>query len=316
MSSTSVGTLNRAVELMEEVCACCICANRNIEQVDPECNLCRCRQCGYVFDSPRPSEEEIVAFYSRAEKYDSWLSDVRGRDDLWQRRLKMLLPYRVPGNLLDIGAGIGQFLHHAKPHFTEVAGTEVSQSACRIAAERYGLKILNGQVEELELPDGSCDNVTLFHVLEHVPHPERLMRKCRDLLRPDGVLLIAVPNDVLGWGSLIKKLGRKIGLGPFQKFSRVLGISRAGTSKEIHLSHFTPQVLRTLVRNAGFEIVQEGLDPYYVATGLRKLSHSTYYSVHRALFALFGVNRYETIWLIARKDKERGSRSSSPEGKQ
>ena len=292
---------------MEEVSACCICGNRDIKQIDPECNLCRCGRCGYIFDSPRPRQEEIVAFYSRAEKYDSWLSEQRGRDDLWQRRLTMLLPYRAHGNLLDIGTGIGQFLHHAKPYFIEIEGTEVSQSACRIAAEKYGIRVLNGKVEELELRHGFYNNVTLFHVLEHVPDPEQLVRRCRDLLRPGGVLAIAVPNDVLALGSLVKRLGRRIGLGPFRKFSRVLGISRSGTSKEIHLSHFTPQVLRILVRNAGLEIVCEGLDPYYAATGLRKVAHSIYYSVHRALFVVFGVNRYETIWVIARKDEERSS---------
>jgi SAM-dependent methyltransferase len=230
---------------------------------------------------------------------------------LWRRRLNMFLPYRAQGNLLDIGTGIGQFLHHAKPHFTSIAGTEVSQSACRIAAERYGIRVLNGTVEELGLRHGSYDNVTLFHVLEHVPDPDGLVRKCRDLLGPGGVLVIAVPNDVLALGSMMKRLGRKVGLRSFRKFSRVLGISRAGTSKEIHLAHFTPQVLRTLVGNAGFEIVDEGLDAYYAATGLSKVAHGVYYSIHRALFVLFGVNRYETIWLIARKNERSSFHSGS-----
>lgn len=234
---------------------------------------------------------------------------------MWQRRLRMLLRYRVEGNLLDIGTGIGQFVHHAKPYFTQVEGTEVSHSACRIAAEKFGIPVLNGPVEELKLCEGFYDNVTLFHVLEHVPDPERLVGKCHELLKPGGVLAIAVPNDVLALGSLVKKMGRRIGLTQFRKFSSVLGISRAGTSKEIHLSHFTPQVLRTLVRNAGFEIVCEGLDPYYAATGLRKLAHGVYYSIHRALFALSGMNRYETIWLIARKDEQLSSNQRSTSGR-
>lgn len=291
----------RRASTLESVTQCCLCRSQDIQIVDEDCNLCRCNACGYIFDSPRPNQQEIVTFYSRAEKYDSWLHDSAARDALWTRRLKMLLPHRSPGNLLDIGTGIGQFLHLARPYFTEVAGTEVSRSGVRLAREQYGLEVLEGQVDDLGLPDSSFDNVTLFHVLEHVPDPAKLARICHRLLKPGGILAVAVPNDVLAWGSLMKRIGRRMGLPLFQKFSSVIGVAKAGASKEIHLSYFTPAVLRMLMTNAGFEIVQEGLDPYYAAAGLWKLAHSLYYRLHRMLFTLTGSNRYETIWMVARK---------------
>ncbi|HEU5415509.1 MAG TPA: methyltransferase domain-containing protein, partial [Candidatus Angelobacter sp.] len=219
----------------------------------------------------------------------------------WKRRLKMMLRHHLQGNLLDVGTGIGQFLHHARAYFAEVAGTEISESAVRIARERYELEIRQGQIKELRMPDACFDNVTLFHVLEHVPDPAKLMRRCHQLLRPEGIVVIAVPNDVLAWGSGLKKLGKRMGLHPFQKFSRVAGIAKAGTSREIHLSHFTPMVLRRLLTRAGFEIVEEELDPYYAASGVWKLAHGLYYTLHRTIFKAFGVNRYETIWMIGRK---------------
>jgi SAM-dependent methyltransferase len=254
-----------------------------------------------VFDSPRPSVAEVAAFYSRPAKYDSWLQEERGRDALWKRRLRKFLRHRAEGSLLDIGAGIGQFLHHAQPLFTRVTGTEVSDSAVRIAREKYGLELHAGQAEELDFPLASFDNITLFHVLEHVPAPGRLIAQCRDLLRPQGILAIAVPNDVRAWSSRIKKLGKRLGLGPFQKFSPVLGISRAGTSREIHLSHFTPEVLRRLLEKYGFTLVEESLDPYYVSLGARLLLDSIYHALHRALHAALKINYYDTIWMIARK---------------
>lgn len=286
---------------LETLSACNVCGSSAIQQIDPECNLCRCGHCGYIFHNPRPTQEKIAAFYSQQGKYDSWLRNTAARDALWKRRLKMMLRHQSAGNLLDVGTGIGQFLHHAQPHFTEVAGTEISASAARIAHERYGLEIEQGQIEELTLPDSSFDNLTLFHVLEHVHDPVMLMRRCHQLLRPGGIAVIAVPNDVLAWGSGLKKLGKRMGLGPFQKFSRIAGIPKAGSSREIHLSHFTPVVLRRLLIKAGFEIVQEGLDPYYAASGVWKVAHGLYYTLHQAMFKVFGVNRYETIWMIARK---------------
>jgi ubiquinone/menaquinone biosynthesis C-methylase UbiE len=300
------------LEAREVVRTCALCRSGDLEQVDTECNLCRCRECGYVFDSPRPCQEDIVAFYSQAEKYDSWIAETEGRDALWRRRLSMLRPHCAPGNLLDVGAGIGQFLHHARPYFSDVLGTEVSASAVRLAEQRYGLRILRGQVEDLNMPDCGYDNITLFHVLEHVPDPAKLVRRCHRLLRAGGVLAIAVPNDVLGWGSLAKRAGRRIGLPQFRKFSRVLGISKAGTSSEIHLSHFTTPVLHRLVTSCGFTVVEEGLDPYYASEGLRRIADTVYYYFHRALFLLFGLNRYETIWLVARKQADdRPARSAA-----
>src|ERR1700719_3434757 len=98
------------------------------------------------------------------------------------------------------------------------------------------------------------------------------------MLCAQGILIIAVPNDVLAWTSKIKKIGKKLGIKSFQKFSPKLGISRGGTSREIHLSHFTPPVLRRLLKNSGLHIVEESLDPYYVSRGLRLCLDSAYYA--------------------------------------
>jgi len=285
----------------EMVLACGVCRSDRVQKIDSDFNFCRCESCGFVFDSPRPSFAEISAFYSQAGKYDVWLQKELARDMLWKRRLKKLLRAGAKGSLLDIGTGYGQFLHHARPHFAEVSGTEVSESAVALAKEKYGLSLLAGQVEALDLPPQSFDTITLFHVLEHVPDPGKLVSRCHVLLREQGILIVAVPNDVLAWTSKIKKLGNKLGLRPFQKFSPKLGISRAGASHEIHLSHFTPPVLRRLLENCGLQMTEESLDPYYVSRRVRLSLDSAYYAAHQVLYAALKINRYDTIWMVARK---------------
>jgi ubiquinone/menaquinone biosynthesis C-methylase UbiE len=286
---------------MEAVLSCNICGCDVVETLDPDCNLCRCAACGYIFDSPRPTLDDVIAFYSGEAKYDSWLEAEKDRDALWKRRLCKLLPHSAPGNLLDVGTGVGQFLHHAESFFRDVQGTEISQSAVLGARKKYGLTLRRGKLEELDFETASFQNITLFHVLEHVPDPTSLMRKCEALLHPGGIVVVTVPNDVLAWTSAIKKAGKRLGLRPFQKFSARLGIAKAGTSREIHLSHFTPAVLRQLLTQTGLEIVEESLDPYYAAHGVGLWTHAVYYGFHRVLRRLFGINRYDTIWIAARK---------------
>ena len=50
--------------------------------------LCRCRTCGYVFDNPRPTVDEIVRYYSKSSLFDSWMAEEAARNVLWQRRLR------------------------------------------------------------------------------------------------------------------------------------------------------------------------------------------------------------------------------------
>lgn len=287
--------------MMEVVLTCSLCQSDRIQTVDAVYNFCQCGACGFIFDNPRPTADEVASFYSQPQKYASWLEAEQARDALWQRRLKKLLPYKAPGNLLDVGAGIGQFLHHAKPFFTEVEGTEISGSALQIAQQKYGIALHPGQVEDLDIPAESFDNITLFHVLEHVPDPAKLVGRCHALLRQNGVLFVAAPNDVMAWTSKAKRLGKKLGFGAFAKFSPVLGISRAGASREIHLSHFTPPVLRQVLKNAGMTVMDESMDPFYASIGLRQAFDATYYMAHKFLQAVLKMNRYDTIWMVASK---------------
>lgn len=295
----------------ETLTRCTLCDGSHLEPADPACNIVQCRDCGLVFDNPRPSAAALIAYYSTPGKYDDWLRQLDIRDALWKRRLRKLNSTRRPGSLLDVGAGIGQFLSLASACYDRVYGTEVSSTAVAVAKEKYGLDLFHGTVEELASQSCSFDNITLFHVLEHVPYPKQVLAACYKLLSPEGILAIAVPNEVAslrGWQRRVRmKLGVKkpSGLGAL-----ALPLIRLdGTMHEVHLSHFTPRALRRLLTESGFSVVSSTLDPYYVSNGGRRVLDDVYYACCSLIASIFRVNIYDTILMIARKDAGREPRA-------
>ena len=294
---------------MEYLKKCDICGSENILCINKANNICKCRVCGLVFDNPRPTLEEIAGFYSKEDKYDPWLKEERGRNLLWQRRLKMVKSYKKSGSLLDIGAGIGQFLFFARRDF-EVFGTEISESAIKIAKEKYNLALIKGALEDIDFGERRFDVITVFHVLEHVPSPSGFIKKCHALLSEDGILVIAVPNDINNALMSLRGIRRPDRL--VRKLlsicrDRVMGICRltkinmANSKGEIHISHFTTKTLKKLLLKNGFALIDDTLDPYYGTTGKAKFYDDLIYYTCLVFKILFNINIYECIWVAARR---------------
>ena len=94
------------------------------------------------------------------------------------------------GKLLDIGAGTGDFLLTAKENGWSTIGVEPSEKAKAIAIQK-GIEFV---VETQELESHSFDVITMWHVLEHVPNLDNQIKELKRLVKPNGTVIIAVPN--------------------------------------------------------------------------------------------------------------------------
>ena len=287
----------------EYLSRCCICGNSDIKTFDSISCIASCQSCGYVFDNPRPSPEEIDGFYSRPIQYDEWLEHLPEREKTWKRRLVGVLRHSVSGSLLDVGAGVGQFLSLAQRIFISVAGTEVSSAAVVIAKKNYGLDLVSGRIETIDFGGRKFDNITLFHVLEHVHDPGETLKRCRNLLNPGGIVFIAVPNEIDSLRRQVRKLLNAVGVKQI-RYEGVLGIPKIrldGSLTEIHLSHFTGRSLANALEKYGFDVVEKGMDPYYVSKGLREVVDMTYFRICFLIKYMTGRNLYDTLWMVGRK---------------
>lgn len=284
---------------VEKVKKCSLCESASFRVVDEQISMCQCKNCGYLFINPRPTQKAIADYYSKCANYDFWLSAEEGFDQLSDRRYQIVKKMRHKGRLLDVGAGIGQFLKHAKKSF-EIDGTELSENAVKIAKNKFGIELKQDRLEELKL-DKKYDVITMFHVLEHVHNPGQTLKTCRELLDNGGLLVIAVPNDVRAFMKLpLKRLLRFLRLGHFKNYGKfgMPALNLEDGFGEIHLSQFTAPVLsKHLLRN-GFEIIKNSLDPYFADN---KPAHWLKYFLFLTIKKLTNCNLYDTIFIVARK---------------
>jgi len=172
-------------------------------------HVARCKRCALVFLNPMDSDEELTALYP--EDYYAH------RDDRevprWKQLTKQLLGYwngtkepifDKPGRFLDIGCGSGSFVARMARHGWESFGIDVNKTAAELGRSK-GLKIIHGSLREATLSAGYFDYIRASHCLEHVSCPHETLDEIFRLLKPDGTLLIAVPNI----GSLNARLFRK-----------------------------------------------------------------------------------------------------------
>jgi 2-polyprenyl-3-methyl-5-hydroxy-6-metoxy-1,4-benzoquinol methylase len=151
---------------------------------------------------PQPKPEKLSEYY-QSEDYISHTDTRRNllekayhlvRKMSLKRKLKLINSFDSESkNLLDIGCGTGDFLETAFKANWKITGIEPNQQARAIANSKTNSSVF--EIEHLaNLEENSFDVITLWHVLEHLPNLEMHTKLFQHLLKPNGTLVIAVPN--------------------------------------------------------------------------------------------------------------------------
>lgn len=192
-----------------------------------------CRNCQLIYANPIEKTNRVNRAYSRRKSTDaSIIRGMRLKASRSQLELVEQQQHRDGLRLLDIGCGEGFFLFNASRAGYTTRGVELSEDAAAYARREFGLDVDAKPFEELHLPGNEFDVVTLWQVLEHVPHPLAILSEAHRVLKPGGLLALSTPD---------------IGSTP----ARVLG-SRWWNIRMVHINQFTTATLTALVRNAGF----------------------------------------------------------------
>lgn len=166
-----------------------------------------CKNCGFSYLNPRWTKERYNYFYTveydnfyrpevkksnyQYDKYTSIKTILKRLDSLG-------LKPENPTNILDIGAGMGDALIYLKENiYTSSNYYAIEPSKhCGENLKSNNINILSTDVDsDWQINnENKFDLIIMRHVLEHFLDPVSVLQKVSKVLKPTGVLFVAVPN--------------------------------------------------------------------------------------------------------------------------
>lgn len=204
-----------------------------------------CDRCGCGYADGIPEQEAFDAYYRDLSKYERLPGADNEAPEDPERFGKVAevilgaLPSRA-ARIVEIGCATGGLLARLQEAgCTRLTGLDPSPECARSVRERYGIEALTGSIADLPRTGRRFDFAILLGVLEHLRDVDVCLSHIREVLDPDGRILVDVP-DVTRFPDFADA--------PFQEFSIE------------HINFLSPVSLRNLLAGNGFEILGSGQD--------------------------------------------------------
>lgn len=195
----------------------CLCCGSNIENSTflfkkSNAFYYKCNICSIVYQNPQPIFELTEDIYDGEHYHERYIkseyiylptSRIYLKEINNELRKEIINKSNV--KILDVGCGIGYFLHLAKENGYCVEGADISKWAGVYAKEKFDINVITGNFLEVNFEVNHYDLVTLWQTIEHLPSPNLFLEKILKILKPGGFICIATP-DVQSW---IAKLYKK-----------------------------------------------------------------------------------------------------------
>lgn len=273
--------LKKAAESI--ACPACDAEVSNIEYIycheQNHSNFFRCPHCTLLFARPvfiPELDSRQMDGVENAELFNSPLLKKIYINYFIKKEIRSLRRVKGPGTLrlLDIGCGTGWTTRVYAENGFDVTGLEPSGVRAQYARDNYGIEVVNDYIENVHF-DRKFDVVVLRHIIEHFSDPGAMIGKIRSFLKPDGMLLVVVPNiDCLG---------------------RYLFETNWAWILPWHCNFFTPRSVRRLLTEQGFDVCafyQTPTSLYFPGAIMRRFPN-------RMVKYLLGRNRVAAMTLCA-----------------
>ena len=186
----------------ERCCPVCLADDYRVSFVKQGFSYCKCRQCSMLYVNPVLKDEASNDAYISGEVsnkvLDVLLSKTQREFDepKFVKALELIegvIPENSGRRLLDIGCSVGHFLEVARGINWNCTGIELN-SASADHTESLGFKVIRKPLVTELFAENSFDVVSMWDVLEHIQDTESVLDVIWNILAPNGILCLIVPN--------------------------------------------------------------------------------------------------------------------------
>lgn len=217
-----------------------------------EFDLSECPDCHVIYFNPTPTTEQFIDFYSiGGYEFNRWKQESKA-----ESYIRKLNKKQKSGKFLDIGCATGYMINKiSQDSDWDVYGVELSEKPASFARNELNLKnVTHGDLFSASYPDSLFDCINISDVLEHVPSPVAFLTECRRILKPDGVVMLGVPNGYNDSRGLIRY---------YNKYGE------AGSHASGHIFFFQEKTFEVLFGSVGFDVVEA--ETVGIKNGLRNI---------------------------------------------
>lgn len=152
----------------------------------------RCTKCAMLKTFPAKANRKFDPQQSRAKFYEA---HTQRFENIFKPIIDTLKKHKPDGTVLDVGCSSGVLLSLLKKRRYRIRGIEPNKNAYMLARQKFGSAIYNGVLDTFVHKNKTKFDVVIYnHVLEHIQDPVQELTLARSILKPDGVLIIGVPN--------------------------------------------------------------------------------------------------------------------------
>jgi SAM-dependent methyltransferase len=169
-------------------------------------HVCRCSRCGLRFCTNPPAD--LAPYYTTDYHFvPATVGDLDPHLPAQKFKLDLLQRFKPSGEMLEIGPSTGMFCRLAQVAGYDVSAIEMDADCARFLNEKVGIRaVLSADPRQVMATEQRhYDAICLWHAIEHMPEPWRVLEQAARCLKPGGILLVAAPNPdawqagLLGW---------------------------------------------------------------------------------------------------------------------
>ena len=189
---------------------CILCNKKHVSMIIAEnvvfgnkFDIAFCSYCELYYFTKLPKQILLDKYYS--DQYfkkvkesrivytiKSWFSKIRSSSQY--KYITCNMDDGKEKNILEIGSADGTFLAIFKGNDWEIRGLEYNNYMIKKAKQKFNIQLEKRSIFDINPKDGKFDIIAFPHVLEHMSNPIEILKHCKKLLKPNGVIFIELPH--------------------------------------------------------------------------------------------------------------------------